>query len=65
MRLLLTALQAGREWVWIEGNHDPGPVDLGGVHLAEFKADTLTFRHIATHQIAEVSGHYQIGRAHV
>mgnify|MGYP001801571966 CR=1 FL=1 len=58
MRLLLTALQAGRKWVWIEGNHDPGPADLGGVHLAEFKAGTLTFRHIATHQIAEVSGHY-------
>ncbi len=35
MRLRLTSLQAGRKWVWIEGNHDPGPVDLGGSHLAQ------------------------------
>lgn len=58
-RLLITRLQAGRKWVWIEGNHDPGPVALGGTHLAELLAMPLTFRHIAdpTAQ-AEVSGHY-------
>ncbi|MDX8347264.1 ligase-associated DNA damage response endonuclease PdeM [Cognatiyoonia sp. IB215446] len=58
MRLLLTGLQAGREWIWIEGNHDPGPVDLGGAHLAQIEIGTLTFRHIATREKAEVSGHY-------
>ena len=58
MRLMLTGLQAGRQWIWIEGNHDPGPVDLGGTHLAQFNVGTLTFRHIATSQTAEVSGHY-------
>ncbi|WP_341367086.1 ligase-associated DNA damage response endonuclease PdeM [Yoonia sp. BS5-3] len=58
MRLLLTGLQAGREWIWIEGNHDPGPVDLGGTHLAELTVGTLCFRHIATAQSGEVSGHY-------
>ena len=21
----ITRLQAGRKWIWIEGNHDPGP----------------------------------------
>ena len=54
----LSRMQAGREWIWIEGNHDPGPVALGGAHLAETQVGTLTFRHIATDQTAEVSGHY-------
>ena len=58
MQLWLARLQAGRRWVWIEGNHDPGPVDLGGTHLAETTIGTLTFRHIATKASAEVSGHY-------
>lgn len=58
MRLWLARLQAGRRWIWIEGNHDPGPVDLGGAHLAETVVGTLTFRHIATGASAEVSGHY-------
>lgn len=58
MRLLLTSQQAGRQWIWIEGNHDPGPVDMGGTHLAHIKIGTLTFRHIATTEKAEVSGHY-------
>ncbi|MCX7567586.1 ligase-associated DNA damage response endonuclease PdeM [Sulfitobacter sp. F26169L] len=52
-------LQAGRRWVWIEGNHDPGPVELGGAHLAELPLPPLTFRHIAhDHATGEVSGHY-------
>jgi len=58
MRLRLTSLQAGRKWVWVEGNHDPGPVDLGGSHLAQIEVGTLSFRHIATSATAEVSGHY-------
>jgi DNA ligase-associated metallophosphoesterase len=59
MALWITRLQAGRQWIWIEGNHDPGPVDLGGTHLAEYAASTLTFRHIAqTGARGEISGHY-------
>jgi len=58
MRLWLTKLQAGRQWIWIEGNHDPGPIDLGGTHLKQTVIGTLTFRHIATSAKAEVSGHY-------
>lgn len=54
----LSNLQAGRTWIWIEGNHDPGPVDLGGTYLAQITIGTLTFRHIATDPWAEVSGHY-------
>lgn len=59
MRGWLARMQAGRRWVWIEGNHDPGPVDIGGSHLAELTAAGLTFRHIAADGAsAEVSGHY-------
>ncbi|SDI66859.1 ligase-associated DNA damage response endonuclease PdeM [Lutimaribacter saemankumensis] len=58
-RLWITRLQAGRRWVWIEGNHDPGPVDLGGTHLAELPQPPLCFRHIADPaQSGEISGHY-------
>lgn len=58
-KLWIARLQAGRRWVWIEGNHDPGPVDLGGTHLAELPRPPLTFRHIArASQSGEISGHY-------
>ncbi|MDX1742427.1 MAG: metallophosphoesterase, partial [Ruegeria sp.] len=49
----------GRRWIWIEGNHDHGPIDLGGTHLSEYEVGPLTFRHIAHPGAqAEVSGHY-------
>lgn len=52
-------LQAGRRWVWIEGNHDPGPIELPGSHLAELPLPPLTFRHIAEPgKSGEISGHY-------
>jgi hypothetical protein len=55
----LIRLMAGRRWIWIEGNHDPGPVDLGGTYLASFAQPPLTFRHIAEPgAVDEVSGHY-------
>ncbi|WP_238370115.1 ligase-associated DNA damage response endonuclease PdeM [Heliomarina baculiformis] len=55
----LTRMQAGRRWIWIEGNHDSGPVDLGGTHLADLTLGPLTFRHIAqTGARGEISGHY-------
>ncbi|GAA6181190.1 MULTISPECIES: ligase-associated DNA damage response endonuclease PdeM [unclassified Shimia] len=58
-RLWIARLQAGRRWVWIEGNHDPGPIDLGGAHLSELPLPPLTFRHIAEHgKSGEISGHY-------
>lgn len=59
LRERLLGLMAGRRWVWILGNHDPGPVDLGGTHLADYALGPLTFRHIAEPGAAgEVSGHY-------
>ncbi|SMX44034.1 ligase-associated DNA damage response endonuclease PdeM [Actibacterium lipolyticum] len=55
----LMRLMAGRRWIWIEGNHDPGPTAFGGTHLAELHQSPLTFRHIAAPSAkAEVSGHY-------
>lgn len=56
----LTALCAGRDWVWIAGNHDPGPLALPGRHLAELRLGPLVFRHAAEPDAApgEVSGHY-------
>lgn len=55
----LISLMAGRRWVWISGNHDPGPIDLGGTHLAEYRQGPLVFRHIAEVPASgEVSGHY-------
>lgn len=56
---LLSRLMAGRRWIWIEGNHDPGPLEFGGSHLTEVTIGTLTFRHIADVDAkGEVSGHY-------
>ncbi|WP_406648607.1 ligase-associated DNA damage response endonuclease PdeM [Aliisedimentitalea scapharcae] len=58
-RMQLTGLQAGRRWIWIQGNHDPGPVELGGAHLQDLKLAPLVFRHIADPVAqGEVSGHY-------
>lgn len=59
IRIWIARLQAGRRWIWIEGNHDPGPVDLGGSHLATLQTGPLTFRHIAQREATgEISGHY-------
>lgn len=68
--LWLARLMAGREWIWVEGNHDPGPLHLGGTHRAEVALEGLTFRHIARpEERLEVSGHYHpkarlAGRVH-
>jgi hypothetical protein len=58
-RLWIARLQAGRRWVWIGGNHDPGPAEISGTHLAELPLAPLSFRHIARAGASgEVSGHY-------
>ncbi len=64
-RLWIARLQAGRDWMWIEGNHDPGPVSLGGTHLAELELGGLVLRHMAEDGASgEVSGHYH-PKAHI
>lgn len=58
-RLWLARLQAGRDWIWIEGNHDAGPIDLGGTHRSELRLGPLAFRHAALPSgTGEISGHY-------
>jgi DNA ligase-associated metallophosphoesterase len=56
----IASLQAGRNWLWLEGNHDPGPLELAGTHLETYTKGPLTFRHIAEADTApgEISGHY-------
>ncbi len=45
-RARLAALQRGREWVWISGNHDPElPLEIEGIVVEELSVDGLTFRH--------------------
>ena len=45
----LRAMQVGRDWLWIAGNHDPawqaGPVRLDGDHADHYAVGTLRFRH--------------------
>ncbi|MDA9207475.1 ligase-associated DNA damage response endonuclease PdeM [Octadecabacter sp.] len=61
-RTTIATLQAGRDWVWIEGNHDPGPVSFGGSHYADLERRAVIFQHIAeTGDIranGEISGHF-------
>lgn len=55
----LAGLMAGRNWVWLEGNHDPGPAgDIAGHFSAEMMVPPLIFRHIGGGSGFEISGHY-------
>ena len=68
-QLWLLRLMAGRDWIWIEGNHDAGPITIGGSHRAEVRREGLAFRHIGGGQTPEISGHYHpkarlAGRSH-
>ena len=60
IRTKVIQLQEGRQWIWLEGNHDPGPAYLGGSHLNEFLLDPFVFRHIAESGAGpgEISGHF-------
>jgi DNA ligase-associated metallophosphoesterase len=57
-REALGALQSGRDWIWISGNHDPAiPSDLGGVVAAEVAIGPIAFRHEPTGVAGEIAGH--------
>jgi uncharacterized protein len=57
-RANLNALQCGREWIWLAGNHDPDPVaGVGGVFQTTFALGALRFRHEPTGAAGEVAGH--------
>ena len=43
----LWAMQTGRDWLWIAGNHDPAPpVMLQGDHATHLAVGPICFRHI-------------------
>ncbi|NLS02228.1 ligase-associated DNA damage response endonuclease PdeM [Rhizobium sp. P32RR-XVIII] len=59
-RTLIVNMARGREWIWINGNHDPdGTVDLPGTCADEIHHSGLTFRHEpkAGLQSGEIAGH--------
>lgn len=57
-RQQLTAMQRGRDWIWITGNHDPDPADgIGGVFQHALEIGVLTFRHLPTGAPGEIAGH--------
>jgi DNA ligase-associated metallophosphoesterase len=56
----LAALQRGRDWLWIAGNHDPEPIQgLGGSSAALVLIGGLCFRHEPSRGTCtgEISGH--------
>jgi hypothetical protein len=57
-RTQLKALQAGRDWIWITGNHDPEPAqNIGGQFGGALAIGALTFRHIPSGSAGEIAGH--------
>ncbi|MBC7582803.1 ligase-associated DNA damage response endonuclease PdeM [Tardiphaga sp. vice352] len=57
-REVVAALQKGRDWVWIAGNHDPAlSSDIGGIVTDEVAIGPITFRHEPTGAQGEIAGH--------
>lgn len=59
-RASLMALQRGRDWIWITGNHDPEPaVGIGGTFAETLALGALTFRHVPSRDApeGEIAGH--------
>ncbi len=57
-RTQLRALQVGRDWIWITGNHDPEPAqNIGGQFGGALAIGGLTFRHIPSGTAGEIAGH--------
>ena len=59
-RASLIALQRGRDWIWIAGNHDPDPADgIGGSFADTIAIGAITFRHKPSRDApdGEIAGH--------
>ncbi len=57
-RASLGALQRGRDWIWLTGNHDPEPASgIGGIFQESVTLGALTFRHLPTGASNEIAGH--------
>ena len=54
----IAAMQAGRDWIWIAGNHDPKPpASLSGSVADELAIGPICFRHQPTGAAGEIAGH--------
>ena len=59
-RASLIALQRGRDWIWITGNHDPDPAEgFGGAFASMLSIGALSFRHLPSRDApdGEIAGH--------
>jgi uncharacterized protein len=57
-RAALVALQRGRDWIWIAGNHDPDAAKgIGGSFGAVLAVGALVFRHEPSGVDGEIAGH--------
>jgi DNA ligase-associated metallophosphoesterase len=57
-RATLAALQRGRDWIWIAGNHDPDPAHgIGGTFTVTLAVGAVSFRHEPTGADGEIAGH--------
>jgi DNA ligase-associated metallophosphoesterase len=57
-RETIAAMQVGRDWIWISGNHDPAlPRDLGGLVANDVAIGQIAFRHEPTGAYGEIAGH--------
>ncbi len=54
----LRAMQRGRDWLWLTGNHDPEPAaNIGGSFQETIALGALSFRHLPTGADGEIAGH--------
>jgi len=57
-RSALAAIQRGRDWVWIKGNHDSAASPhIGGAFHERLAIGPLVFRHDPTGGVGEIAGH--------
>jgi DNA ligase-associated metallophosphoesterase len=59
-RAMLRALQRGRDWIWIAGNHDPEPAaGIGGSFAEVLACGPIVFRHVPQELEfdGEIAGH--------
>lgn len=68
-RETLSALQSGRDWIWISGNHDPDPATgIGGVFCDCVSIGPFVFRHEpgSVPEDNEIAGHlHPVARVNV
>ncbi len=63
----LAAMIAGRDWLWLAGNHDPAPHALGGICRPHVTVENLVLTHEPVHDMAgQVCGHlHPAARVHI